>query len=78
MPVLRKRFFGGGAVEVSVCNADFFRCWTAGGHIASIVLNEAPAPPLVPWGTEAPILRELAVAPDIGRQLCLQSASGAC
>ena len=27
MPILRKRFFGGGAVEVSVSNADFFRCW---------------------------------------------------
>jgi selenocysteine lyase/cysteine desulfurase len=24
--VLRKRFFGGGTVEVSVSNADFFRC----------------------------------------------------
>lgn len=26
VPVLRKRFFGGGTVDVSVSNADFFRC----------------------------------------------------
>lgn len=30
VPVLRKRFFGGGTVEVSVSNADFFRCLQLG------------------------------------------------
>ena len=35
--VLRKRFFGGGTVEVSVSNADFFRCRGCSGLYATEV-----------------------------------------
>jgi molybdenum cofactor sulfurtransferase len=41
--VLRKRFFGGGTVEVSVSNADFFRCQRL-GHTQNIPVQTAALP----------------------------------